>query len=470
MKARIGVALSAIALSFLNPVFAAAQKNAKKAGTVCESCIRANVEFLASDSLRGRGSASDDELITAEWVASEFKKLGLEPLQGKPFILPVQLTQRPFEEPPTVRFTSDGKETVLTHGKEIALPRMTRAQVQGKAQHIKVADLNKTPVQPDSIVILDKALTFDEARQRLQGKPLAIVKPATDRLIQMWTQVMVHKAGLATLVNGQAADEDEFEVVNVRPEAMSALENVPDGTLLTIGGKTNEKNTPTRNVVGVLRGSDPKLKDEFIMFSAHMDHIGICAKEGDTICNGADDDGSGTATVLELARLFTAGKRPKRSVLFTTFGSEELGLLGSRGFANQPPLPLSSIVADIEFEQTGLPEEKIGGKGFWMTGSQLSDLRTLLSTHGSQLADDPFTGNPFFYQSDNFSLASKGVVAHTIGGAAEFPDYHRPGDSADKLDYKFMADSIESLWPGLEWLVNSDARPAYEKGKNPAGK
>ena len=105
-----------------------------------------------------------------------------------------------------------------------------------------------------------------------------------------------------------------------------------------------------------------------------------------------------------------------------------------------------------------------------MTGSQLSDLGTLLVQHGSQLADDPFPGNPFFRASDNYSFAAKGVVAHTISGAAEFPDYHQPGDEAQKLNYDFLAKSLQAVLPGLEWLVNSDAKPKYEPGKDPAEK
>ncbi len=103
-----------------------------------------------------------------------------------------------------------------------------------------------------------------------------------------------------------------------------------------------------------------------------------------------------------------------------------------------------------------------------MTGSQLSDLRTLLVQHGSELADDPFPGGPFFRASDNYSFAAKGVVAHTMSGAAEFPDYHQPGDESQKLNYGFLANSLQAVLPGLKWLVNSDARPKYEPGKNPA--
>jgi Zn-dependent M28 family amino/carboxypeptidase len=275
---------------------------------------------------------------------------------------------------------------------------------------------------------------------------------------------------LPTTVEGDKSGRRRSALVAVKTAEMKTLAKVPDGTEITISGTTAEDDRQTRNVVGVLRGSDPTLKAQYLMFSAHMDHLGVCAKNGDTICNGADDDASGTATVLELARIFSSGPRPKRSVVFVTFGSEELGLLGSRGMAAEPPFPLSSVVAEIEFEQTALPEAKVGGKEFWMTGSQLSDLRTLLVQHGSQLADDPFPGNPFFRASDNYSFAEKGVVAHTMSGAAEFPDYHQPGDEAQKLNYDFLANSLQAVLPGLEWLANNAEQPEYAAGKNPAEK
>jgi hypothetical protein len=325
-----------------------------------------------------------------------------------------------------------------------------------------------------SVVVISDQIADSQARQLLgpflSSKAAAVVIRAAGPYRQNWDRFASQPASLPTRVEGEAAGRTRASLVAVKPDAIALLAEAPDGTEVTISGPTAADDLQTRNVVGVLRGSDPVLKSQYVMFSAHMDHLGVCAKAGDTICNGADDDASGTATVLELARIFTAGARPKRSLVFTTFGSEELGLLGSRGFAAKPPIPLSDLVADIEFEQTGLPEQKIGGKGFWMTGSQLSDLRSLLVQHGSQLADDPFPDNPFFRASDNFSLAEKGVVAHTMGGAAEFPDYHQPGDEAQKLNYAFMAESVESLLPGLDWLVNTEVKPKYEPGKNPSVK
>jgi hypothetical protein len=322
-----------------------------------------------------------------------------------------------------------------------------------------------------SIVVVTDPISDATMRQvlgsLLSSHASAVIIQAAGPFLRNWNRYAQQPAKLPTTVEGEETGGRRASLVVLKAAEMQVLANVPPGTEISISGTTAEDDRQTRNVIGLLSGSDPTLKAQYILFSAHMDHLGICASTGDTICNGADDDASGTATVLELARIFTNGPRPKRTLVFTTFGSEELGLLGSRGMAAKPPFPLGDVVADIEFEQTALPEPKVGRKEFWITGSQLSDLRALLVQHGSQLADDPFPGNPFFRASDNYSFATKGVVAHTMSGAAEFPDYHQPGDEAQKLNYDFLADSLRAVLPGLEWLANSDVKPKYEPGKNP---
>ncbi|MDT8069895.1 MAG: M28 family peptidase [Terriglobia bacterium] len=453
-------------------VLSGAAQAAPAKETVCKSCMEKDIRYLASDELRGRGSATEDELTAAKYIAAVFQKLGLEPAMGEDYIIPVKLTRKKFVSPPHLKFTVNGKEMVWTHGREMIALRLTAAEIQGKIVHINPdpAQASKAPL--GSIVVVTEPIP-DEERRQVLGSLLSsdaslVIIQASGPFEHNWDRYANQPAMLPTTVEGEESARRRAALVVVKSEEMRTLAQVPAGTEVTISGTTAEDDQQTRNVVGVLRGSDPALKAQYVMFSAHMDHLGVCAKTGDTICNGADDDASGTATVLELARIFTRGPRPKRSVVFATFGSEELGLLGSRGMAAKPPFPLGDVVADIEFEQTALPESKVGGKEFWMTGSQLSDLRSLLVQHGSQLADDPFPDNPFFRASDNYSFATKGVVAHTMSGAAEFPDYHQPGDEAQKLNYEFLANSLQAVLPGLTWLANSPARPTYEPGKNAA--
>ncbi len=442
--------------------------------TVCESCIKANVAYLADDKLRGRGSATPDELAAAQYIADIFTKLGLEPADKNGFIIPVSIERGKFTTAPKLTLTSGGKQIVWTHGTEMLAPRLPQSEIKGKLLRAKPGAEGAAAVPEGSIVLIPAPIPDEMTRAALspffRSKAAAVIVYATKPYLDHWDQFAKRPAELPVKVAGEPDTQSRIPMIAARAKSIEALASVPDGTEVTISGTVAEEKQETRNVVAVLRGSDPALKNQYIMFSAHMDHLGVCGGAHDSICNGADDDASGTATVLELARLFTGGERPRRSVVFTTYGSEELGLIGSRGFAARPPIPLAAIVADIEFEQTGLPESKIGGKGFWMTGSSFSELSELLRQHGSQLAEDPYPGNPFFRQSDNFSLAAKGVVAHTMSGAAEFPDYHKPGDEASKLNYGFLAQSLQAALPGLEWLVNTDAKPKYLPGKNPAEK
>lgn len=442
------------------------------ASEVCKSCLRSEVEYLAGDSLRGRGSGTDDELTAAKHVASIFRNLGLEAVGGE-YVHAVTLERMNFIAPPQVKFKSNGKEITLTHGKEILANRLNAAEIKGKLFHAKADPSGAAEVPAGSVVLIEIPEAAHKAPQKIYAAFLAskasiVLINAMPDWVKDWDKYAVEEPSMPPSIPGEKPNR-RASLIALKPEPMALLLKAPDGTEITIGAPAKPDPLNTRNVVGLLRGSDPKLKDEYVMFSAHMDHLGVRGNGDDTIFNGADDDASGTSTVLELARIFSKGERPKRSVLFVTYGSEELGLLGSRAFAANPVVPLNSIVADIEFEQTGLPQEKMDSH-FWMTGSQLSDLRSELEKHGSVIGDDPYPGNPFFRASDNYSLASKGVVAHTVSGAAEFPDYHQPGDEARKLDYDFMSKALEQALPGFRWLVNSEAKPSYLPGKNPAEK
>ncbi len=131
----------------------------------------------------------------------------------------------------------------------------------------------------------------------------------------------------------------------------------------------------TRNVIGVLRGSDAKLKDQVLLLTAHLDHLGVGKPvNGDSIYNGADDDASGCVAVLQLARALAKGERPKRTVLFVFFGSEETGGQGNQYFLRHPPLPLDHIVANLEFEMIGRPDPAVQPGELWLTGYERSNL------------------------------------------------------------------------------------------------
>jgi Zn-dependent M28 family amino/carboxypeptidase len=199
-----------------------------------------------------------------------------------------------------------------------------------------------------------------------------------------------------------------------------------------------------------------------------LDHLGIGEPvNGDSIYNGADDDASGTTAVLEIARFLGRGRRPRHTVIFALFGSEEMGGLGSTYFREHPPLPLKDIAANLEFEMIGRPDPAVPDDVLWLTGWQRSNLGPALAAHGARLVADPHPRENFFARSDNFLLAKKGVVAQTISSYGLHQDYHQPSDDVAHLDFNHMDAAIGSLLAPVEWLVNSDFRPQWNPGGQP---
>jgi Zn-dependent M28 family amino/carboxypeptidase len=221
----------------------------------------------------------------------------------------------------------------------------------------------------------------------------------------------------------------------------------------------------TWNVIGILKGSQP---GEAIMLSAHLDHLGINESvSGDNIFNGADDDASGCIAVLELARVLAAGERPRRTIYFVCFGSEERGGIGSRYFIEHSPVPLKEIVADLTFEMLGRPDAKVPAGTLWLTGFERSTLGPELARQGAALVADPHPEQNFFRRSDNYSLAVRGVIAHTVSSFGLHTDYHRPSDDLSKIDFPFMTRSLNSLVKPVQWLANSNFRPSWLPGQAP---
>lgn len=235
-----------------------------------------------------------------------------------------------------------------------------------------------------------------------------------------------------------------------------------------INSREGKKQWNTRNVIGVLRGRDEKLKDEVILLTAHMDHLGVReGASGDNIYNGADDDASGCVAVLQLARALAAKKAPKRTVLFVFFGSEETGGQGNSYFLQHPPVPLKNIVANLEFEMIGRPDSAVKPDELWLTGYDRSNLGPELAKHGAKLVADPHPKQNFFQRSDNYALARKGVVAQTVSSFGLHADYHRPSDDVAHLDFTHMEQAIHSMIEPVEWLANSDFKPEWVEGKKP---
>lgn len=245
------------------------------------------------------------------------------------------------------------------------------------------------------------------------------------------------------------------------------------GYIQNVSGEFNffrqgKKQWNTRNVIGIIKGRDEKHKDEVILLTAHMDHVGVReAVNGDDIYNGADDDASGCVAVLQLARALARKEAPKRTVLFVFFGSEETGGQGNLYFLQHPPVPLQNIVANLEFEMIGRPDPAVKPDELWLTGFDRTNLGPELAKHGAKLVQDPHPKQNFFQRSDNYALAKQGVVAQTVSSFGLHPDYHRPSDDVSHLDFNHMEQAIHSMLGPVEWLANSDFKPQWLEGKKP---
>jgi hypothetical protein len=262
--------------------------------------------------------------------------------------------------------------------------------------------------------------------------------------------------------------EGNFSLLEVSPDAGKALEGLPANTMLSFDSSSTTEKKYTWNALGLLRGSDPKLRGSAVLLSAHLDHLGIGrAVNGDDIYNGADDDASGTTAVLELARVLGTGPRPRRTVIFAFFGSEETGGLGSTYFRKHPPLPLHEIAVNLEFEMLGRADPAVKSDAVWLTGWARSNLGPTLANRGANLVGDPHPEQNFFARSDNYVLAKKGVVAQTVSSYGLHADYHQPSDDLAHIDFKHMDAAIGSLLRSVSWLVNSSFTPKWNAGGKP---
>ena len=218
---------------------------------------------------------------------------------------------------------------------------------------------------------------------------------------------------------------------------------------------------PAYNVVGVLEGTDPQLKNEYIVIGAHYDHIGIVtAENGDTIANGANDNASGTTMVLELARYFGNARNNKRSLIFALFSAEEKGLLGSRHLANKLKSQDLNLYTMLNFEMIGVP---MVGKDYFLyiTGYEKSNLAEVSNSYTEEnLIGFLPTAKEFnlFQRSDNYPFHEIfNVPSHTYCtfDFTNFNYYHKAGDEVSEMDFPHMARMINKMIPILVGITNS---------------
>jgi hypothetical protein len=265
------------------------------------------------------------------------------------------------------------------------------------------------------------------------------------------------------------AGEDGFfqpvpfvRITTVRGERLTLPSLVPEDSVRA------DRMTEGRNVIGLLRGSDPELRDEVVVVGAHFDHVGTGQPfRGDSIYNGADDDASGTVAVLELARMLAAGPAPKRTIVFLLVTAEEMGILGARYFVEHATVALDRVVANLQIEMIGRPDEAVGGAGtVWLTGDERSTMGAMFRAARLPVVPDPRPQQRFFQRSDNIAFARAGIPAHTLSSFGLHEDYHRPSDEIETIDWTHMAQATEIALAAVRVLADG-ARPQWNEGGRP---
>lgn len=456
----IGVILIAVTIASI--------AQSRKGLAIDERNVRAEMGFLASDALQGRGSGTMFERIAAEYIGSQFQQFGLEPAgengwDGKPtFVQTVTITRNTFAEAPTLKF---GDKT-LVHGKEMVVLRANAATVSGGAQLLAAGE---TPRSGAAVII--RAQEGADQRAVMQAAQALVSAGAAVVLIEETSQFRANWANFASRMPSFTASTAKPSVTAVISKAAAdEFAGGADGLVVRFDGNLAKPIVQrTWNAMGKITGADKTLAAEVILLTSHLDHLGMRenASGDDKIFNGADDDASGSVSVLELARVLGSDRKPKRTVFFVCFGSEEAGGFGASYFVNNMPFPKDNLVANLEFEMIGRPDAKVKPEELWLTGYERSNLGPELAKRRTKLVQDPHPEENFFQRSDNIQLARAGIIAHTVSSFGLHTDYHRASDEVKTIDFDHMTRAINSMVAPVQWLINTSFRPVWNEGKKP---
>jgi hypothetical protein len=456
------------------------------AASITAADVARRVGIIADDSMMGRDTPSRGLDLTAQYVADQFRRFGLKPsFQRYP------ITRRRLEPAHSrVIFVAGSRQDTASF--------MTAVRYTGGV-------VPEKPVRAGAVLVGGPHTAESASEVNVRDKVVLFVPPAqaNSAAFQQVLRVLFLGGSKALVILGEADSATfassvpkrypERTVIGLpasRPVTLQVQPGAVKNVLAAAGVDLNRvrqapspvtrefpglqvsieiKDTITSaltapNTIGILEGSDPRLKNEYIVYSAHMDHIGITPGQADSINNGADDDASGTAGVIELAEAFSRpGARPKRSLIFLTVSGEEKGLWGSDYFASYPPVPLKQIVANINIDMIG----RNWADTIVAIGKEHSDLGTTLervNTAHPELRmtaiDDRWPEERFYFRSDHYNFARKGVpILFFFNGVHE--DYHEVSDSPDKINSEKEARILKLLYFLGREVGNAAKRPEW---------
>jgi hypothetical protein len=472
--------LLSITLCLTTLIFA--QTDIEKAEmTVDKDEIEGHIYFLADDLLKGRATGSPELKIAASYLANSLRGYGVKP---NPETNSYYQTFKLIETaPPNLLKTTINEEdyplniaiqakSITLSGDAVFLGFGTEEDYEGKDVKGKLIIVKGgTQKSSDARTVYGAYKT----KQQLAIKNGAIGIIEMLLLEEEWWSRISHYIGESVKIpeatDTSGAKNNFIHLwINTTAEKLKALNSSKLSYSIETDG-IKEKNLLTQNVVGFLEGTDPKLKDEYIMYSAHYDHVGIGKPDavGDSIYNGARDNAIGTTAVLSMAE--NIGKYPtKRSSVFIFFTGEEKGLLGSQYYVQHPLFPLKQIVYGFNTDGGGYNDIKLAtviglsrttAKKHIVAGAAAFSLKAI---------DDPAPEQGLFDRSDNVSFAKVGIPAPTYStGFNAFDDeinkyYHQAGDEADSLDYDYLLKFYQGYVLSGRLIANDPETPFWVKG------
>lgn len=463
-----------LALALLVPSVLAAQQSRGASITTAE--IDGHLRFLSSDALEGRAPATRGGRLTAEYIASQLRGFGLRAGLDTSYFQTVPIDVVTADKASMRVVASDKATATLRFPEDVvvwagsAVPASAArgelvfvgygstapeydwndykdVDVKGKVLLVLVNDPPAPADEPN--LFGGRAMTyygrwtykFEEAERR--GAAGMLIVHTTDAAGYGWQTVVGSWAagnrmlprpadqppplGARGWITDSAATallrEAGLDLADLRARATRRdFRPVETGITMDIGFRNSVQNLRSENVIGEIRGSDPRLRDEYVAFSAHWDHFGIGpAVNGDSIYNGALDNASGTANLLAIARAAAAGPAPRRSLIFVFVTAEESGLLGSKWFAERPTVPVEKIVANLNVDGGNLLGRSRDLRVLGDNKSSLGrSLRSFVRPRAMTLTPDEHPERGYFYRSDHFSFAKAGIPAVSIAAGNDY--------------------------------------------------
>ena len=466
--------------------------------------VRRHIAVLADDSMLGRATPSPQLEETARYVAAQFRRAGLKPGgDDGSYLQRYRITRRQVDTGASVLSVSGARPATLKPGVDVNLIRIGQPlpvhDVTGAVVLFTGAADSTDPLAGADVkgawvaefatasprgVPVDVPLLRAALQQGAVGLLIISDRPDAqwhNRLARVLTPTLAPEGdapadtaaipGLVEIRDATAAGALGIDPAALRATPTRAARRL-EGVTLTLRVKQrilSQASAP--NVIGLLPGSDPKLTSEYVFFTGHMDHVGTpgagegcVARGGDSICNGADDDASGTTAVIEAAGAFARlAPHPKRSLVFMTVSGEERGLWGSQYFSEHPTVPLADVVADLNTDMVGRNWKDtivVIGKEHSDLGATLNRVAAAHPELHMTPIDDIWPQENFYFRSDHYNFARKGVpILFFFNGT--HADYHQVSDSPDKIDAEKESRIIKLVfYLGLD-IANAAARPQW---------